>query len=59
MKITLVRQQLQSGDMLSGDRVMRGIRNDRIAVSVIVSRGEYRVQVRKHCLAELDGVRFE
>ena len=38
MKVTLVREQLRGGDVLDGDRVVRSIRNDGIAGSVIVDR---------------------
>src|SRR5260221_10976404 len=56
MKVTLVRQQLRWSDVLNGDRVVRGIRDDGIAVSVIVGRRQESGHVCKDRLADLDCV---
>jgi hypothetical protein len=56
-KFALVCQQLRCGDVLNGDRVMRGIRNDGIAVCVVVGRGQESGHVCKDRLADLDRVR--
>src|SRR5260221_11390211 len=53
MKVALVRQQLRRGDVLNGNRVVRGIRDDGIAVSVIVGRRQESGHVCKDRLADL------
>jgi hypothetical protein len=52
MKVTLVRQQLCCRNVLDADRVVCGVRNDGIAVRVIVGSG----QVCKDRPADLDCV---
>jgi hypothetical protein len=47
MKAALVRQQLRRGDMLNGNCVVRDIRDDGIAVPVIVGRRQKRGHVGK------------
>jgi hypothetical protein len=42
MKVALVSQQLRGGDVLNSDRVVRGIRNDGVAVCVVMGRCQER-----------------
>src|SRR5258708_23660470 len=55
MKVALVRQQLRGGDVLDGDGVVRGVRDDGVAVSVMgcCEDGGHASEDR---LADLDGV---
>ena len=43
MKVGLMRKQLRGRDMLKCDRVMRRIRDDGIAVSIVMDGGEQRI----------------
>lgn len=56
MKVILVRQQLRRGDVLNGNRVVRDIRDDGIAVFVIVGRRQESGDVCKDRLADLNCV---
>ena len=52
----MVRQQLSLAAVLNSNRVVRGIRDDGIAVSVVVGRRQESVHIRKDRLADLDSV---
>jgi hypothetical protein len=56
MKIVLMRIQLLRSDMLNGERVVGGVRDHGIAVTVVVGRRQRRANFCKVRLAELDGV---
>ena len=48
MKVALVSQQLRGGDVLNSDRVVRGIRNDSVAVRVVMGRCQQRAYICKN-----------
>jgi hypothetical protein len=48
MKVALVSQQLRGGDVLNSDRVVRGIRNDGVAVRVVMGRCQERAYICKN-----------
>src|SRR5947207_550299 len=58
MKVALMRQQLRRGDVLKSDRVVRGVRDDGIALRVVMGRGQESSHVRKDRPAYLDCIRF-
>jgi hypothetical protein len=48
MKVALVSQQLRGGDVLNSDRAVRGIRNDGVAVRVVMGRCQERAYICKN-----------
>jgi hypothetical protein len=56
MNVGLVRQQLCGGDVLNGNGIVRSVRNDGIALSVIMGSRHQSSHVGEDRLADLDGV---
>ena len=56
MKVTLMREQFRQGDVLDCERVMCGIGNDSMTMSIIVGRRQKIGHARKDRRSELDGV---